>query len=131
MLQLKPETPDLWDSILPEELRKLPEELARVDILLQDERLMEPFLRNFNQTQGRPGVPISTYLRLMYLKFRYKLGYETLVAEVSDSIAWRRFCGIGYLQRIVVRINRFLRNRLDVIVSNFPAQAPSGAWETL
>jgi IS5 family transposase len=100
MLQLKPETPDLWDSILPEELRKLPEELARVDILLQDERLMEPFLRDFSQTQGRPGVPISTYLRLMYLKFRYKLGYETLVAEVSDSIAWRRFCGIGYQQRV-------------------------------
>lgn len=100
MLQLKPETPDLWDSILPEELRKLPEELARVDVLLQDERLMEPFLRRFNQTQGRPGVPISTYLRLMYLKFRYKLGYETLVAEVSDSIAWRRFCGIGYQQRV-------------------------------
>ena len=100
MLQLKPETPDLWDSILPEELRKLPEELARVDILLQDERLMEPFLRDFNQTQGRPSVPISTYLRLMYLKFRYKLGYETLVAEVSDSIAWRRFCGIGYQQRV-------------------------------
>lgn len=100
MLQLKPETPDLWDSILPEELRKLPEELARVDILLQDERLMKPFVRRFNQTQGRPGVPISTYLRLMYLKFRYKLGYETLVAEVSDSIAWRRFCGIGYQQRV-------------------------------
>lgn len=100
MLQLKPETPDLWDSILPEELRKLPEELARVDILLQDERLMEPFLRDFNETQGRPGLPISTYLRLMYLKFRYKLGYETLVAEVSDSIAWRRFCGIGYQQRV-------------------------------
>lgn len=98
MLQLKPETPDLWDSILPEELRKLPEELARVDILLQDERLMEPFVRRFSQTQGRPGLPISTYLRLMYLKFRYKLGYETLVAEVSDSIAWRRFCGIGYQQ---------------------------------
>lgn len=100
MLQLKPPTPDLWDSILPEELRKLPEELARVDILLQDERLMEPFVRRFNQTQGRPGLPISTYLRLMYLKFRYKLGYETLVAEVSDSIAWRRFCGIGYQQKV-------------------------------
>jgi IS5 family transposase len=100
MLQLKPETPDLWDSILPEELRKLPEALARVDILLKDERLMEPFVRRFSQAQGRPGVPISTYLRLMYLKFRYKLGYETLVAEVSDSIAWRRFCGIGYQQRV-------------------------------
>lgn len=100
MLQLKPETPDLWDSILPEELRKLPEELARVDVLLQDERLMEPFIRRHNQTRGRPSVPVATYLRLMYLKSRYKLGYETLVAEVSDSIAWRRFCGIGYQQKV-------------------------------
>jgi IS5 family transposase len=39
-------------------------------------------------------------LRLMYLKFRYKLGYETLVAEVSDSLSWRRFCGIAYQQRV-------------------------------
>src|SRR5438876_5857341 len=31
----------------------------------------------------------------MFLKFRYRLGYETLCAEVSDSIAWRRFCRIG------------------------------------
>lgn len=100
MLQLRPKGPDLWDSILPEEVRKLPEELARVDVLLQDERLMEPFIRRFNETEGRPGVPISTYLRLMYLKFRYKLGYETLVEEVSDSIRWRRFCGIGYQERV-------------------------------
>jgi IS5 family transposase len=31
----------------------------------------------------------------MYLKFRYKLGYEALVAEVSNSISWRLFCRIG------------------------------------
>lgn len=30
----------------------------------------------------------------MYLKFRYQLGYETLVQEVSDSLHWRRFCRI-------------------------------------
>lgn len=100
MLQLQPDGPDLWESILPEEVRKLPEELERVDLLLQDERLMEPFLARFNETMGRPGVPVSTYLRLMYLKFRYKMGYETLVAEVSDSIRWRRFCGIGYQERV-------------------------------
>jgi hypothetical protein len=27
----------------------------------------------------------------MFLKFRYRLGYESLCAEVSDSISWRRF----------------------------------------
>lgn len=100
MLQLRPDGPDLWDSILPEDVKKLSEELEGVDILLQDERLMAPFLRRFNQTLGRPGVPVSTYLRLMYLKFRYKLGYETLVEEVSDSIRWRRFCGIGYQKSV-------------------------------
>jgi IS5 family transposase len=30
----------------------------------------------------------------MFLKFRYRLGYETLCREVSDSITWRRFCRI-------------------------------------
>jgi IS5 family transposase len=90
----------LWDSVLPEELRRLSDELTRVDALLNDPRVMEPFLKRFNQTRGRPSVPLATYLRLMYLKFRHKLGYETLVEEVSDSISWRRFCGIGYQQKV-------------------------------
>jgi hypothetical protein len=29
----------------------------------------------------------------MFLKFRHRLGYESLCAEVSDSISWRRFAG--------------------------------------
>jgi IS5 family transposase len=37
---------------------------------------------------------METYLRLMFLKFRYGLGYESLCREVSDSITWRRFCRI-------------------------------------
>jgi IS5 family transposase len=40
-------------------------------------------------------VPVDTLLRLLYLKHRYQLGYETLCKEVSDSIGWRRFCRIG------------------------------------
>src|SRR5258708_13002755 len=30
----------------------------------------------------------------MFLKFRYRLGYESLCREVSDSITWRMFCRI-------------------------------------
>lgn len=100
MLQLQPQGPDLWDSILPEEVKKLSPELEQVDALLKDERVMQPFVSRFSEHMGRPGVPVSTYLRLMYLKFRYKLGYETLVEEVSDSIRWRRFCGIAYTQSV-------------------------------
>jgi transposase, IS5 family len=44
---------------------------------------------------GRPSVPVDTLLRLLDLKHRYGLGYESLCREVSDSIGWRRFCRIG------------------------------------
>ena len=48
----------------------------------------------FHATLGRPSIPIETYLRLMFLKFRYRLGFETLCREVTDSITWQRFCRI-------------------------------------
>ena len=43
---------------------------------------------------GRSSTPVEWYLRLMFLKFRHGLGYESLCAEVADSISWRRFCRI-------------------------------------
>ncbi|OGS22552.1 MAG: hypothetical protein A2252_02960 [Elusimicrobia bacterium RIFOXYA2_FULL_39_19] len=100
MLRIRAKSPELFDSLLPEELRKLPEELERVNELLDNPAIVEPFIKRFNVLMGRPCVPIETYVRLMYLKFRHQLGYETLVAEVSDSYAWRRFCGIGYNDRM-------------------------------
>src|SRR4029453_10931052 len=48
----------------------------------------------FDRRVGRPSVPIETLLRLLYLKHRYGLGYESLCREVADSISWRRFCRI-------------------------------------
>src|SRR5260221_724332 len=49
---------------------------------------------------ARPSTPVECYLRLMFLKFRHRLGYESLCAEVSDSISWRRFCRIGLDSRV-------------------------------
>jgi hypothetical protein len=49
-----------------------------------------PFAPHFHPVVG-PSTPIECYLRLMFLKFRYRLGYESLCAEVSDSISSRRF----------------------------------------
>jgi len=84
----------LWESILPEEVRRLPDELARVDALLDDPAFFTPFVPFFDPRIGRPSTPMETYLRLMFLKFRYRLGYESLCREVSDSITWRMFCRI-------------------------------------
>jgi IS5 family transposase len=67
---------------------------------------VERWQRGFEQTgrrvltEGRPTIAIETYVRLMVLKQRYRWGYRTLVAEVSDSIHLRRFCRIGLGERV-------------------------------
>jgi IS5 family transposase len=86
--------PSEWESLLPAEVLRLPEELARVDALLDDPVFFAPFAPYFHPVLGRPSTPAEWYLRLMFLKFRYRLGFESLCAEVSDSISWRRFCRI-------------------------------------
>src|SRR5918994_3160300 len=94
MLRTTNPQPSLWEAILPSELLGLPTELARVDALLDDPRFFEPFRAHFDPIIGRPSIPIETYLRMMFLKFRYRLGYELLCREVQDSISWQRFCRI-------------------------------------
>ena len=90
----------LWDEVLPEKLRELPDDLARIDALLRDEQLLSPIEAHWDREaeargrsakgHGRPTIPMQTYVRLMVLKHRYGWGYETLVREVSDSLHLRR-----------------------------------------
>jgi transposase, IS5 family len=92
MLRLRDPQDSLWDQLLPPQARTLSTELMAVDACLADDRFFEPYRQRFHTLIGRPTVPVETYLRLMYLKHRYRLGYETLVREVTDSLHWRRFC---------------------------------------
>ena len=92
--------PTLWDAILPSELLVLPTELARVDALLDDAVFFAPFAAYFDARFGRPSIPMETYLRLMFLKFRYRLGFESLCREAADSISWQRFCRIPLGTRV-------------------------------
>jgi transposase, IS5 family len=85
----------VWELLLPEQAKRLPAELARVDAYLDDECFIAPWRGLFSARLGRPSVPVDTLLRLLYLKHRYGLGYESLCREVADSISWRRFCRIG------------------------------------
>ena len=94
MLRTLGDPASLWESLLPAEVLRLPEELERVDALLDDPAFFAPFVPFFSLTAGRPSTPMECYLRMMFLKFRYRLGFESLCAEVSDSITWRRFCRI-------------------------------------
>jgi IS5 family transposase len=85
----------IWELLLPEEAKRLPAELVRIDAYLDDDRFIAPWRTLFNRRLGRPSVPIDTLLRLLYLKHRYQLGYESLCREVADSISWRRLCRIA------------------------------------
>src|SRR4029450_11643519 len=100
MLRTVGDQPWLWEAVLPDELRRLPAELSRGDAVLDDPVFFAPFTPFFDPRIGRPSTPMETYLRLMFLKFRYRLGFESLCREVSDSIAWRRFCRIGLEQPV-------------------------------
>ena len=90
MLRTRAVEVNLWEAVLPDDMLRLPDELARVDALLDDPVFFAPF----DPRLGRPSTPMEVYLPLMFLKFRYRLGYESLCREVGDSITWRRFCRI-------------------------------------
>ncbi|PTQ56172.1 MAG: hypothetical protein BSOLF_0744 [Candidatus Carbobacillus altaicus] len=51
---------------------------------MDDERFLQPFIEEHptKSKMGRPAYPIEKYLRLMVLKRKYNLGYESLVKEV-------------------------------------------------
>jgi IS5 family transposase len=111
MLTLLADQPEcLWDDALPVEVKELPEDLAALDVLLSDHELLWPIVERWRQefeqtgravlTEGRPTIAIETFVRLMVLKARYRWGYRTLVAEVSDSIHLRRFCRISLVERV-------------------------------
>lgn len=90
----------LWETILPPGYQDLPAELAAVDAVLDDPVFFEPYRGHFSAVMGRPSIPIETYLRMMFLKHRYGLGYESLCREVADSICWSRFCRIPLGTRV-------------------------------
>ncbi|HEX5879068.1 MAG TPA: transposase, partial [Actinomycetota bacterium] len=93
----------LLDELLPVEVHELPRDLAALDRLLVDRRLLAPIEQVWAQTargHGRPTIPMGSFVRLMVIKQRTGWGYETLVREVSDSLHLRRFCLIPLTQRV-------------------------------
>src|SRR3954453_23642695 len=84
----------LGAALLPEELLRVARGAARGAARLGDPAFFVPFVPLFDPRLGRPSTPMEVYLRLMFLKFRYRLGYGRLCREGSDSITWRRFCRI-------------------------------------
>lgn len=104
-------TVTLWESLLPAEVKMLPDDLAALDELLADGALLAPFRAHWEReiaagvhrlglSEGRPSIPMETYVRLMVLKHRHGWGYESLVAEVADSWHLRRFCLLDLIEAV-------------------------------
>ncbi len=88
----------VWDGLFPDLLRSLPDDLARLDQVLDAPGVLKPFERHWGHANlhvGRPSLPMATYVRLMTLKHRQGWGYERLVRQVADSFHLRRFCRIA------------------------------------
>ena len=84
----------LGETVLPAGYQDLPRELAAVHALPDDPVFGEPYRAHFSPLCGRPSIPIETYLRMMFLEHRYKVGYETLCREVAESLSWSRCCRV-------------------------------------
>lgn len=93
----------IWDDLLPDFVRTLPEDLARLDQLLDAPCVLKQFEQHWGRARlnvGRPSIAMATYVRLMALKHRHGWGYERLVDQVADSFHLRRFCRISLVDDV-------------------------------
>ena len=67
MFRTRAEQVSGWEAALPAELLRLPEELARVDALLDDPVFFAPFAPFFDPRLGWPSTPVETYPRHHHL----------------------------------------------------------------
>ena len=99
MLRESDPQPSLWEALLPEELKRLPAELAQVDAFLDDERFIAPWRALFSARLGRPSVPVDTLLRLLYLKQRYQLATRACARKSATRSAGGGAAGSAWTGR--------------------------------
>jgi hypothetical protein len=82
----------LWDELLPLEVKELPADLAALDELLSDPSLLAPIAESWEaaaRERGRPSLAIETYVRLMVIKAALGLGLRTRAPWPAASLRRR------------------------------------------
>lgn len=101
MVRLRQGQRSVFEPLLPDASKLWPDDLKRIDALLEDERLLEPIVRALesrwpqSRRRGRPGTPAEVVLRLLLLKHLYRWSYDTLEREVRPNLVYRAFARIG------------------------------------
>ncbi len=93
----------IWERVLPQLVHDLPDDLARLDEVLDAPEILRRFEQHWGRANlkvGRPSIAMATYLRMMVLKRRHGWGYERLVGVVADSFQLRRFCRISIMDEV-------------------------------
>ena len=89
--------PSPWEGLLPAELLRLPEELARVDALLDDPAFFAPFAPHLHPVLGRPSTPVE-------LTFTASSGLTPLLTSGSAASSKpRRHSGLHNSAAFAVR----------------------------
>src|SRR3954451_16421774 len=74
MLRTRAVEVSLWEAVLPEEVLRLPVELARVDALLDDPVFFAPFAPFFDPRLGRPSTPMEVSCTLDAIRVDIAMG---------------------------------------------------------
>ena len=92
--------PSLWELVLPEEVRRLPEELARVDALLDDTAFFAPFVPFFDLRMGRPCTPMKgkpsqarrakEHRKAFRRTIKWRTGSEGRISYLKRGYGWDR-----------------------------------------
>jgi IS5 family transposase len=79
------------DQLLPPEVYELPEDLAKLDAWLDDERFFTPFYDKHHQRLGRPSVDErKPTCALRRSSTSMDASRPAVCAMVNDRISWRR-----------------------------------------
>jgi len=84
---------------------KMDPQLARIDELLEDDKLYQIVRGDLEKryrltaVMGRPSTPVEVILRMLAVKHLYNLSYEKTERHVRDSLVLRRFCRV-YLEEV-------------------------------
>jgi transposase, IS5 family len=92
-------------EMMPKLKLELEPELARLDVLLEDDALFElvktDLLKRYPHSErlGRHSTPVEVILRMLVVKRLYNWSYQKTEHFVSDSIVLRQFCRL-YLESV-------------------------------